>query len=149
MITAKLFIGVDVDCQEALEFAGLKSLAAFEFAINPPHGPAQGLRVQTLGHITKGVVADRTRVTGPALPLRQSGLLFQLQETGDAHHFAQDQAQPDGAARNLRLRPRIRPAPRQQRQIEALGGKMNELAQLRKLRAIHRRGPPPGAAVRR
>src|SRR2546426_4466479 len=81
------------DHQQSIDFTGLKSLAALELAVNPACGPPQLCRVQALTDIAKGVMTDRILMPHPALPLRQLGLLLELEKTGDLNHLAQDQAQ--------------------------------------------------------
>ena len=63
-------------------------------------------------------------------------------------HFTQEQAQPDGAGRNFRLRTAVGEAAGQQMQMEALSRVGDELAELAKVGAIHWAGVRPGGEVR-
>ena len=75
-VAAKLFVGVQTDHQQAVDFVGLKGLAPFESVMDPKAGPAQLLRVQALADIAKGVVTDRMPAARPLLPLGHFGFLL-------------------------------------------------------------------------
>ena len=73
MVAAKLFVGIQTDRQQSVDFTGFKSLAAFELAVDPNRGPAQLVRVHPRAGIGKGIVADLLGVAHPSLPLGQFG----------------------------------------------------------------------------
>ena len=76
MVAAKLFVSIQVNRQQSVDFIGLKGFAAFELAVDPTPGPAQLFRIHPLAGITKGVMTDRMLVTHPLLPLGQFGFLL-------------------------------------------------------------------------
>src|SRR5439155_2467085 len=137
VVAAKLFVGVQADHQQPLDFIGFKGLAPFELAANPNPAPTQLLWVQPLAGIAESIVTDPMTVAHPPLPLRELGFLLQLQKAGDTNHFAQDQAQPHGAGGNVGLRPGVGETTGQQRQVEAPLRIGNKLAQLGKVGIIH------------
>src|SRR5271166_2380979 len=143
MVAAKLFVGIQTDHQQTVAFAGLKSFAPLELAVDPNPRPAQLLRVQTLADIAKSVVTDRARMPHPLLPLRQLGLGGQLQEAGNVRHFAQNQTQPNGAGWNVRLGTPVGKTARQEGEIKTFLGISLELAQLGESVVIHPRALPP------
>ena len=148
MVTAKLFIGIQAHHQQSVDFVGFEGLAALELSVDPIGGPAQLRGVHPLAGIAKSIVADFVPVTDPPLPLGEFGFLLQLQQAGDMHHLPQEQAQPDGAGRDLRLWPGIGETTRQQMQIEAFLRIGLELSELGKVGAIHCPGLRPVATVR-
>ncbi len=132
-----MLVGIQADHQHPVDFAGFKSLAPFELAIDPRPGPTQLRRFQPLADVAKGVMADLILVAHPLLPLRQLSFLFQLQKTGDVDHFPQDQAQPHSARGDFGLGAGIGETPGQPRQMKLFLRIGNELAQLGKVGVIH------------
>jgi hypothetical protein len=41
VVAAKLFVGIQTDRQQSIDFVGFKGLAPFELAVDPNRGPAQ------------------------------------------------------------------------------------------------------------
>ena len=125
----EVFIGIEVEGQQAANLIAHESLVALEQFVGGRQRCPQRLQMHPRGGISQGIIADGLGVTQRVSPGFPARLTLELEKAGGFEHGAEEQAKPDGRGGDVGVATGVGDAPGQPVEVKDFANVGAELTQ--------------------